>query len=142
MKIDHICFAVRDLNDAIAYWSNVFGYRQMTGIVENTRQKVRVVFMCRDDSLMIKLIEPANGNEQLLASLRREGGFHHICFRCDDVNETIPTLENKGLRLLSPPAPGEAFENGNIAFMLARYGLNIELIDTDRKAAILDPVIL
>ncbi len=30
MIIDHICFAVKDLNDGISYWKNVFGYDQMT----------------------------------------------------------------------------------------------------------------
>ena len=35
-----------------------------------------------------------------------------------------------------PPQPGEAFNNHDIAFLLARYGLNIELIDTEEKAGI------
>ena len=38
---------------------------------------------------------------------------------------------------LVQPQPGEAFNNHNIAFLLARYGLNIELIDTDEKAGLL-----
>jgi hypothetical protein len=37
MIIDHICFAVKNLNDGIAYWENVFGYKQMTRIIENSR---------------------------------------------------------------------------------------------------------
>jgi methylmalonyl-CoA/ethylmalonyl-CoA epimerase len=46
-------------------------------------------------------------------------------------------LNKEGLLTLVPPQPGEAFNNKNIAFLLARYGLNIELIDTDEKAGML-----
>lgn len=47
-------------------------------------------------------------------------------------------LTGKGLITLVPPQPGEAFNDHNIAFLLARSGLNIELIDTDEKAGMLD----
>jgi len=80
MKIDHICFAVKNLNDGIAYWDRVFGYKQMTGIVENSLQKVKVVFLSKDDSITIKLIEPAESNLSLINFVNRGGGFHHLCF--------------------------------------------------------------
>jgi methylmalonyl-CoA/ethylmalonyl-CoA epimerase len=43
-------------------------------------------------------------------------------------------LQDKGLISLVPPQPGEAFENERIAFMLTRFGINVELIDTEKKA--------
>ena len=42
-------------------------------------------------------------------------------------------FESKGVRVLSPPAPGEAFDDALIAFCYAGFGLNVELIDTDRR---------
>lgn len=137
MKIDHICFAVKDLKEGIAYWERVFGYRQKTQIVENTRQKVKVTFLSKDDSMTIKLIEPVEGNESLLNFVKRGGGFHHLCFKCSDLNKKMEELKGEGLLTLVPPQPGEAFNNRNIAFLLAKYGLNIELIDTEEKAGIL-----
>ena len=137
MKIDHICFAVKGLNDAIEYWERVFGYKQMTEIIENKLQKVRVTFLRKEDSITIKLIEPEISNQSLINYVNRGGGFHHICFKCDDLNEQIGTLTEKGFITLVPPQPGEAFNNQNIAFLLGRYGLNIELIDTDEKAGII-----
>ncbi|HEY5122160.1 MAG TPA: VOC family protein [Ignavibacteria bacterium] len=137
MKIDHICFAVRNLNDGIAYWSEIFGYKQMTKIVENTRQRVKVTFMIRNDSITVKLIEPLINNQSLLNFVHNGGGFHHICFKCSDLEEKIDELKSKGLKMLVPPQPGEAFNNNNIAFLLARFGINIELIDTDEKSGLL-----
>lgn len=137
MKIDHICFAVKNLQDGVDYWERVFGYKQMTKIVENTRQKVKVTFLKKKDSITIKLIEPVESNKSLLNFVNRGGGFHHLCFKCSDIEEKTAELHDKGLILLVPPQEGEAFNNNKIAFLLARYGLNIELIDTDEKAEML-----
>lgn len=137
MVIDHICFAVKDVNEAISYWQNVFGYRQQTEIVTNTRQRVNVVFLVKEDSVTVKLIEPLDDNSALIDVVRRGGGFHHLCFRCDDIDIEMAELRAKGLRTLVPPQPGEAFGNHEIAFMRARYGLNFELTDTDERAGLL-----
>ena len=46
-------------------------------------------------------------------------------------------LKGRGIIPLVAPQPGEAFDNENIAFMLTRFGLNFELIDTDKKAKLI-----
>ncbi len=66
MTIDHICFAVKSLDEGISYWKHVFGYRQKTEMVINSLQKVKVVFLDKDNSLTIKLIEPLNDNHSLI----------------------------------------------------------------------------
>jgi methylmalonyl-CoA/ethylmalonyl-CoA epimerase len=137
MNIDHICFAVKNLSEGISYWEDVFGYKQMTQIIENTRQKVKVTFLRKDDSITVKLIEPTESNQSLVNFVNRGGGFHHICFKCDEINEGLKELSEKGLLTLVKPQPGEAFNNNNIAFLMAKYGLNIELIDTDERAGLL-----
>ena len=137
MLIDHICFAVKDLSTAIDYWGDVFGYRQRTAPVVNTRQQVTVVFMEKASSLPVKLIEPLESNAALIKAVELGGGFHHLCFKCDDLDTEITELRSKGLRVLVPPQPGEAFANHDIAFLRAKYGLNFELIDTDNRAGLL-----
>lgn len=138
MQIDHICFAVRNLEDGIAYWTDVFGYKQKTAIVVNSRQHVRVVFLSLEGSILVKLIQPMPGNESLQNYVNSGGGFHHLCYRCGDLRRTMAELLEKGLLTLQAPQPGEAFNNHEIAFLLARNGVRIELIDTDEKAGILD----
>jgi methylmalonyl-CoA/ethylmalonyl-CoA epimerase len=134
MIIDHICFAVKDIETAITQWTGAFEYKQMTEIVTNTRQQVKVVFLNREQSVTIKLIEPLPENESVVNFVKRGGGFHHLCFKCDDLDQKIRELNNRGLITLVAPQPGEAFENEEIAFLLTRFGVNIELIETDKKA--------
>jgi methylmalonyl-CoA/ethylmalonyl-CoA epimerase len=134
MTIDHICFAVKDLAAGIKYWEEVFGYEQFTNPVINTRQKVKVVFLNKDESLQVKLIEPLSDNESLINFVNMGGGFHHLCFRCENMNDQITELKTKGVKMLVPPQPGEAFNNKDIAFFWAKNKLNFELIDNQERA--------
>lgn len=142
MIIDHLGLVVRSIEKGIEHWEKVFGYKQMTEIVLNTRQKVKVVFLEKENSLTVKLIEPSDETSTIYAFAQKSGGggLHHLCFKCDELDEEIANLKDKGLRLITSPQPGEAFDNEKIAFIYAQQGLNIELIDTDKKAGIIDSI--
>ena len=132
--VDHIGIVVKSIEKSIEYWENIFGYEQMTEVVINTRQKVKVVFLKKENSLFIKLIEPTDETSPIYRVALKGGGLHHLGFRCKDINEEITRLKGLGLRVITNPQPGEAFENNQIAFLLGNQALNIELIDTDKKA--------
>jgi len=134
MVIDHVGIVVRSIEKGIEHWGRTFGYRQMTDIVVNTRQAVRVVFLSKQDSLPVKLIEPMDENSPAFALARKGGGLHHLCFKTRDMAVEIERLRDLGLRVIAGPEPGEAFENEDIAFLFAKQGINIELIDTDKRA--------
>jgi len=133
MVIDHIGIVVRSLEDGLQQWESLFGYQRNSDIVVNTRQKVRVVFLAKRDSLPVKLVEPVDESSPIFAFSRRGGGLHHLCFRCQDLQVQIPILEAQDAKFLVPPQPGEAFKNNDIAFFLTRNNLNVELIDTEEK---------
>lgn len=134
MIVDHLGIVVKSIETGIKYWEEVFGYKQMTEVVINTRQKVKVVFLKKENSLLVKLIEPIDETSSVYKVARKGGGLHHLGFRCKDINEEITRLKSLGLRVITNPQPGEAFENNQIAFLLGKQALNIELIDTDKKA--------
>jgi methylmalonyl-CoA/ethylmalonyl-CoA epimerase len=138
MIIDHVGIVVKSIKKSIKTWQTLFGYRQTTEMVINTRQKVKVVFMSKDDSLTVKLLEPTDATSPVFDLSRRGGGLHHLCFKCDDINAELVRFKELNLRILAAPQPGEAFENENIAFFYATQGLNIELIDTDKRAKKID----
>lgn len=137
MTIDHVGIVVRSMEKGIELWTSVFGYQKMTEMVVNTRQKVKVVFLKKKDSVNIKLIEPTEHSSSVYALAQRGGGLHHLCFKCNDLNAQLDGLPNRGLRVLTPPEPGEAFQNEKIAFVFAGQGLNIELIDTAKRAGVI-----
>ena len=134
MQIDHIGIVVRTLTKGIEHWQKVFGYAQLTGIVVNPRQKVKVVFLHKKNSLIVKLIEPSDRYSPVFQLAMKGGGLHHICFKCREVESELERLKQMGLRILTSPEAGEAFDNEKVAFMYDNQGLTIELIDTDKKA--------
>lgn len=134
MDTDHIGIVVLNIEDGIQQWVDVFGYTQDTEVVLNTRQKVQVVFMKKSGSIPIKLVSPTDKTSPIYTFARRGGGLHHLCFKCAELSTELIRLQELGLRVLVEPQPGEAFENEEVAFVYARNGLNIELIDTDKRA--------
>ena len=138
MVIDHIGVVVPRIEDGLKQWTTLFGYSQMTEEVTNTRQRVRVVFMAKEGSCTVKLIEPTDGSSPVYRFAQKGGGLHHLCFKCDNIDVAVERCRDLGLHVLSEPQPGEAFEGERIAFVFAKQGLNIEIIDTEKKAKILD----
>lgn len=140
MILDHVGIVVRSIDRAAATWVGALGYDRRTETVLNTRQRVLVAFFEAPGSLPIKLIEPSDERSPVHAFARRGGGLHHLCFRAVAVDAEVARLQAQGIRLIAGPEPGEAFEDEAIAFLYAGDGLNIELIDTDRRAGLLgDP---
>jgi methylmalonyl-CoA/ethylmalonyl-CoA epimerase len=138
MTIDHIAIATRSIAAAADRFCTLFGYQRRTAPVTNTRQQVNVQFLHKPGSLEIKLIEPAGDASPLWDFVRKGGGLHHLCFRVDDVQAGCDELASKGARILAAPAPGEAFDEHQIAFVFAGLGLNVELVDTDARRNLLD----
>lgn len=134
MILDHIGVAVRSIGSAVEDWRKLFGYEPLTAVVTNSRQKVRVVFIGKKESLDIKLIEPLDPQSSMAQFVKRGGGLHHFCMRCEDLEKELVRLNELGVRTLVSPQPGEAFSNQPIAFVYAPGGLNIELITTNKRA--------
>ena len=139
MVIDHVGVVVRSLEAGMHQWKELFGYVRSSAIVNNTRQKVNVVFMAKYGSMTVKLIEPSSADSPIASVARKGGGLHHICFRCDGMTSSIARLQELGARMVAPPQPGEAFDNHDIAFLLVPGNLNVELIDTSEKCGWADP---
>jgi len=133
MVIDHIGVVVRSLEEGLNQWEALFGYRRNSEIVLNRRQKVRVVFLTKEGSVTVKLIEAAAPDSPVSAMAKRGGGLHHLCFRCAALQAQVELLKAHGAILMVAPQPGEAFKNHDIAFLMTRNNLQVELIDTLEK---------
>jgi catechol 2,3-dioxygenase-like lactoylglutathione lyase family enzyme len=124
LRFDHIGVQVRELERAADVFEHMFGYRRVTEPIENTRHKVRGVFLVGEGGPPIKLISPVGPN-----AADRRFGVHHLAFLTEDIHADIAELRRLGARLLSRPQPGEMFDDNLIAFMHAA-GTNIELVTT------------
>lgn len=143
LRLDHVCLAVRSLEPARALLAKMLGYQPRTAPVTNTRQQVIVQFLAKPGSIDIKLIQPSSPESPLVEFIKRGGGgLHHLAFRTDSVERAAGELAGKGARIVAQPQPGEAFDDTSIAFAFLGLGLNIELIESDARRALLDAELL
>jgi methylmalonyl-CoA epimerase len=141
MLIDHICLAVKSLNSSTKRICEILGYHEKTTPVKNTVQDVNVQFLAKEGSLDLKLIEPASKDSPLINFLRTRGeGLHHVCFKEDDLNKALGHIQQKGARVTAEPIPGETLDEDFIASAYVAGGLNIEIIDTDKRRNLIDPL--
>ncbi|SDE04651.1 methylmalonyl-CoA epimerase [Niabella drilacis] len=113
--IEHIGLAVRNLEESIRYWENVFGL-QCYRVEEVADQKVRTAFFKIGDT-KIELLESTDADGPIARFIDKRGeGVHHIAFAVDDVKDALQSVQEKDITLIdAEPRPGA--EGLQIAFL-------------------------
>jgi len=126
--LNHVCIAVRDIEDTLKFFQEVFGVAGAE-IEDIPDQGVKATLVPVGGS-QLELIEPTDPNGGVARFIERRGeGLHHICFEVDDLQGKLDLLASKGMELIDrAPRKGLA---GMIAFLHPRStrGVLIELVD-------------
>jgi methylmalonyl-CoA/ethylmalonyl-CoA epimerase len=129
-RIDHVGYAVTDLDAAIAYHMDLYGMsvvHRETSEAEGVREALLAV-----GESYIQLLEPLSDASPVARFLQRNGGpgVHHIGYGVADVDATLRELKGKGVRLVDDhPRPGS--RGCTIAFVhpKAAMGVLVELVE-------------
>lgn len=118
--VDHIGFAVKDLDQAVEYYSQMFGVTEWERIPMPERHME--VAAARLGDTLLELITPTSDEAAFAKYLVDKGpGVHHIAYRVDDINAAMKELQDKGIRMLDKePRPG--IHNTLIAFVHPKSG--------------------
>jgi methylmalonyl-CoA/ethylmalonyl-CoA epimerase len=94
--IDHLCFAVRDLDAARKVYEEDLGL-ELDGVYVSTSERIRVARYCVGD-VALELIEPTSPDSEVAKFLDKRGeGFYLISYRVDDVDAALAELKDKGV---------------------------------------------
>ena len=130
MKINHLGIATREIDAALRFWEDALGLENVhTEVVED--QKVRVAMLPLGES-RIELLEPTSEDSPISKFLeKRGGGIHHIAVEVDDIDASLKTLKEKGMRLIDE-TPRVGAEGCLVAFVhpSAANGVLLELVQT------------
>ncbi len=126
--INHVGMAVPDIAKFLVKSSAIFTSFKASKIIVNETQKVREVFFT-DGRTVIELLEPMGDDSPLASFLQSNptGGLVHVCYECDDIDESIIELKETGAKLISGPTPDVAFGDRPIAFLFLA-GQVVELV--------------
>lgn len=127
-RIHHIGIGVRDLSEAIRFYTDTFGVE----LVDQVCWPGLKAALFSAGEVILELIEPIEPQSEVAESLERlvnerGGGVHHLCFEVDDIEADVERLREKGVQMIGE-APQQA-AGGTIAWLAEKTldGMMIEL---------------
>jgi methylmalonyl-CoA/ethylmalonyl-CoA epimerase len=129
-RIDHVGLAVRDLDQAIAFYARTFDVRVVHEEV-NEEQGVREAMLAVGDSgSCIQLLAPLRPDSPIGKFLERAGeGIQQVAYGVDDIDAVTADLRGRGVRLLyDEPKRGTAGSRVNFVHPKDAMGVLVELV--------------
>ena len=129
--IDHVGVAVRDLDEAIAFYERAYGMRLLHEET-NQEQGVREAMMAVGDSgSCIQLLAPLSPESTIAKFLDRSGpGIQQLAYRVADLDAVSATLRERGLRLIyDAPRRGTSDSRVNFIHPKDAGGILVELVE-------------
>jgi methylmalonyl-CoA/ethylmalonyl-CoA epimerase len=132
--IDHVGVAVRDLDEAIAFYRDTFGMRLVHEEV-NEEQGVREAMMTVGGDPIgtascIQLLAPLDEDSTIAKFLDRSGpGVQQLAYRVTDLEQVSAILRERGVRLLyDAPRRGTSDSRVNFIHPKDAGGVLVELV--------------
>ncbi len=114
-QVDHIGFVVRDLDEAVAFYSRTFDVQGWERIAMPERHLVAAV--ARVGETLLELMAPTSEQATFTKFLAERGpGMHHVAYRVEDIAAALDDLKGRGVQLIDEHArPG--MHNTLVAFL-------------------------
>jgi methylmalonyl-CoA/ethylmalonyl-CoA epimerase len=134
--IDHVGYAVPNLDEAIALHTGVFGWRVLHREV-NEEQGVEEAMLGTGEqgpeNAQIQLLAPLNENSTIAKWLERNGGrggVQQVCYRVADIDKACAVLRDRGVTLLyDAPKIGTGGSRINFAHPKSTGGILLEIVE-------------
>jgi methylmalonyl-CoA/ethylmalonyl-CoA epimerase len=129
-RIDHVGYAVEDLEEAVRYHQRLYGAE----VAHRERMEsdgVNEALLAIGDSY-IQLLEPTRDDSPVAKFLERNGGpgVHHVGYGVADIDATFHQLKGMGVRIVEDhPRPGS--RGCTVAFIHPKHamGVLVELVE-------------
>lgn len=114
-KVDHIGIAVRSIEEALPFYTDVLGL-PFLGIEEVESEQVKVAFLQAGEA-KLELLEPLSPESAVAKFIEKRGeGIHHVALGVEDITERIRELKEHGIRMIQD-APKRGAGGALVAFM-------------------------
>lgn len=121
--------AVRSIRESSRFYRNSLGWKESSEIFFDPIQKVNILFMADENGFVYELLEPTGEDSPVSRFLEKRISLYHFCYSVENLKEKLNELTKKGFFLISGPAKAVAFKGKNIAFLINRDNLIIELVE-------------
>ena len=117
LQIDHLGIAVNTLEEGKKFWGDVLGLK-LEGTETVQEQKVTTAFFPVGESEVELLVstEPDGPIAKFIERNGGKGGFQHVAFRVENIDEALAELKEKGVKLIDE-TPRKGAAGCKIAFL-------------------------
>jgi methylmalonyl-CoA/ethylmalonyl-CoA epimerase len=130
-EIDHICFAVHNLEEARQTYESFFGLSPAAEYVSE-EESIKVI-RYYVGSVAVELLEPLNQECEVARFLKKRGeGFFLISYRVDDVESALKELRSKDQKIIDIEPRNFMGSTYRYAFLqppAQAHGVLVELIE-------------
>lgn len=127
-NVDHIGFAVRNIDEAVGFYSTAFGVTKWEHIAMPERHMA--VAATHVGGMLLELIAPTSDEASFAKYLRERGpGMHHVAYRVENIVAALAEAQAQGIQLIDEtPRPG--LHNTLVAFLHPKscQGVLVELV--------------
>ena len=128
-KIDHIGIAVNNLEESLSFYEDALGLK-VENIEEVPDQKVKVGFL-DIGGVHFELLESTSPDGPVAKFIEKRGeGIHHIAILVDNIEESIGSMKDKGVKLIDE-SPRKGAGGSKMAFVHPKstHGILLELYE-------------
>jgi len=116
-KLNHVAFAVPDLNAAAAVYRDTLGAR--VSEAEALPEHGVTVVLVDLGNTRVELMEPLGEDSPITGFLEKNptGGMHHVCYEVDDIIAARDKLKDQGVRVLGDGEPKTGAHGKPVLFL-------------------------
>jgi methylmalonyl-CoA/ethylmalonyl-CoA epimerase len=129
--VDHVGIAVPDLDDAVAFYIENFGFRIVHEEVNRGQDVREVMLEVGDSGVCLQLLAPLGPDSAITRFLERKGpGVQQVAYRVTSIDDAMAAVRAQGMRLLyDEPRRGTANSRINFIHPKDAGGVLVELVE-------------
>ena len=137
-QIDHIAIAVRDLEAAVIFFSNVLGFQVKRRLTTTGKFSGMLSAELEHESLKFVLVQGSSPQSQVCKLIDHYGpGVAHIALAVDDAEQSMNTLAERGLSFDTTLIKGQGLRQV-FSTRDPNSGLSFEFIERTSEEGFLD----
>jgi methylmalonyl-CoA/ethylmalonyl-CoA epimerase len=132
--IDHVGIAVQDLDEAIAFYRDSFGFSVVHRETNEEQGVAEAMLAVADSGSCLQLLAPLTPESPIARFLTRSGpGMQQLAYRVSDIDAAMSAVKEQGMRLLyDAPRRGTADSRINFIHPKDAGGVLVELVEPAR----------
>jgi methylmalonyl-CoA/ethylmalonyl-CoA epimerase len=129
--VDHVGIAVPDLDEAVAFYAENFGFEVVHQEVNEGQDVKEAMLAVGDSGVCLQLLAPLGPSSAIRRFLDRSGpGVQQVAYRVTSIEDAMSAVRQQGMRLLyDEPRRGTADSRINFIHPKDAGGVLVELVE-------------